>query len=166
MPGMPRRAGLLLSLVGVLALARIPPADGGCVEPREVEECPMLDYKIYPNQDVDEAEEKIAKVVGEQITAWRGKVGMKEGRNKKKSKGIKLDFCEDLIRCVLDRSSSCLLLMWAWKKKQVSASALVACCFVESSLLTSNRNINASTPLPSQGICVQSAHPAVRGRRH
>ena len=166
MPGMPRRGvGLLLSLVGVLALARIPPADGGCVEPREVEECPMLDYKIYPNQDVDEAEEKIAKVVGEQITAWRGKVGMKEGRNKKKSKGIKLDFCEDLIRCVLDRSSSCLLLMWALKKKQVSASALVACCF-ESSLLTSNRNINASTSLPSQGIGVQSAHPAVRGRRH
>ena len=104
--GMPRPAGLLLSLVGLLALARIPPADGGCVEPREVEECPMLDYKIYPNQDVDEAEEKIAQVVVEQITVWKGKVGMKEGRDKKKSKGIKLDFCEDLIRCVLDRSSS------------------------------------------------------------
>jgi hypothetical protein len=162
---MPRGGiGLLLSLLGLLALAHMPPADGGCVEPREVEECPMLDYKIYPNQDVDEAEEKIGKVAGEQIAAWKGKVGMEEGRGRKKGKGVKLDFCEDLIRCVLDRRS-CLLLMWAGKKNKCIDSEHAACC-VESSHLASHGENDASTSLPSQGICLQPAHPAVRGRRH
>lgn len=67
----------------------------------------MLDYKIYPSLDLGDAEDKVRKVAGEQIAAWKGKTEVEVGRGKKKGKGIKLDFCEDLIRCVLGYDGSC-----------------------------------------------------------
>ena len=90
------RFGVLLLMCILLSVAQI--ADGGCVQPQEIEACPMIDYKVYGNLDVDAAEEKLEAVVSDRLDQWKS-VSVKS-KGKKKSKQQKLDFCEDLIRLV------------------------------------------------------------------
>lgn len=56
----------------------------------------MMDYLVYPTLDVDEAVGRVREVAGEHVAAWKAKTEKTKG--KKKGKGAKLDFCEDLIR--------------------------------------------------------------------
>eukprot|EP00960_Hanusia_phi_P058797 763989-Hanusia_phi.AAC.4 len=80
-------------LVAVVAVWLIARGEGVCRRHEEdLEECGMLDYTVYDNVNIQQAETQVRQIVASEIPRW------KEG--KKANAPLPGDFCEQLFRAV------------------------------------------------------------------
>lgn len=87
----------MLYLLCALLLGGLAGGQGGCVKLAEpLESCDMIDYRVYPNLQVAEAEQQAVQVAKMQVGEWRARKG-RPGYNKLWDR---LSFCEDLFEAV------------------------------------------------------------------